>query len=255
MNSCWLLDPLNKSEKSLKITVVYIAVTNGSMIDTYAPRFVKTYLDHPAEYPHRLLVVCNGGKLAPHRAAYFAGVDCDFLERENDPGYDISAYQEVAGRFLIESSADFLVCFGESVFFHRAGWLKRWADARSEYGPGIFGAFSSHFVRAHLNTTCFGTDPRLLAKYPQVRTNPERYAFEHGQNCYWKRLVAGKNQAALVTFDGVYFQGEWRRPNNIMHRGNQSNLLVQANHSEKWATADPVTKQLWQTQSDSPFRL
>lgn len=251
---CWLLNP-TKNENMLRIVVAYICVTDGGLTEAYSPRFARTYLENPAGVEHKLVVVCNGGPLPPRKKAFFDGLDCEFFERPNDAGKDMSAYQDLASKCVTENSADFLVCLGESVHFHRPNWLKRWAEARMEYGSGIFGAFSSHMVRAHLNTTCFGIDARLLTKYPKIITNGDRYAAEHGNHAVWKRLIAGKNTAALVTFDGVYFQGEWRRPDNILHRGDQSNLLVHANHSERWANADPATKALWTSQSDSPYKI
>lgn len=244
---CWMV----KTWPDVTVDVCYIAVTNSVSIEGYAQRFVQTYLDHPAGYNHKLTIICNGGRLNPRRREYFKRVQCDFFERENDAGFDISAYQDFAAR----SRANFMVCFGESVHFHRAGWLDRIVSARMEYGPGMYGCFSSHMVRAHLNTTGFGVDPRFLVKYPRVVNNPQRYEFEHGQNCFWKRLVAGDHIAAFVTFDGVWFQGEWRYPDNILHRGDQSNLLAWANHSERYTQANQATRELWTKQSDSKFRL
>ena len=205
-----------ESANTLRVVVAYICVTEGAMTEAYSPRFVRTYLENPAGAEHRLVVICNGGALSPQRRKFFDDLDCEFYERPNDEGKDISAYQDLAEHLVIKNEADFLVCFGESVYFHRPGWLQKLVEARAAHGPGMMGCFSSHMVRAHLNTTAFGCDSRLLAKYPRVITNGDRYAFEHGGTCFWKRLVAGKNTAALVTFEGVFFQGEWRRGNGCL---------------------------------------
>jgi hypothetical protein len=248
--NCWMV---KENPPSLKVTVLYVAVTNGGNIDAYAPRFARTYIEHPGGYPHKLVVICNGGKLTPRREAFFNGTGCEFWEHENHAGFDIGAYIDYA-RTVADKDA-FLVCLGESVHFGCAGWLKRLADAREEYGEGMYGPFSSHMVRAHLNTSGFATDARLLAQHRPVTDNAARYEFEHGANCYWKRLQAGNHTAALVTWDGVWFAGEWRQPANIMHRGDQSNLIMGCNHSERWATADAGTKKLWSSQSDRIFRV
>jgi hypothetical protein len=238
---------------SIKFTLLYIAVTGGSNIDAYAPRFARTYLEHPPGYPHKLVVVINGGALTERRAAYFKGTHCQFWEHENHGGWDVGAYVDYAQ--TVADKDEILVCLGESIYFHRAGWLQRIAESYSEYGSGMYGFFSSHMVRAHLNTTGFSTDARLLAQYHRILNHGARYEFEHGHKAYWKRIAAGGHTAALVTFDNIWFQGEWRDGQNIMHRGDQSNLLAFCNHTEKWANADPNTKKMWSTQSDSVFRV
>jgi hypothetical protein len=246
--NCWLLNPgLNTPP----IVIAYIAVTDGGNIDSYAPRFVRTIKEHPPGVDCRIVIVCNGGPLSDRRRAYFDGLKCEFLERPNDFGWDISAYQHVA---RLNPDA-FLCCFGESVHFHRRNWLLRMAVSRSEYGSGMYGFLATHDVRAHLNTTAFCSDARLLIKYPTVLNHESRYAFEHSYQSFWKRINAGGHTAAFVTFDGIWFPGEWRDPQNILHRGDQSNLLVWCNHVERYAHADPNTKQAWSARADSVFRL
>lgn len=252
--SCWLLNPTLPPTNSLRVVVAYTCVTEGGMTDAYSPRFVRTYLDNPAGAEHRIVVICNGGELAPRKKAFFDELDCEFFERSNDQGYDLSGYQDLAERLIVKNEADFIVCFGESVFFHRPGWLAKLVEARIEHGPGMYGCFSSHYIRAHLNTTAFATDARLLAKYPRIINFRQRYEFEHGGHCYWKRLIAGKNTAAFVTWDGVWMLGEWRKPDNILAKGTQRNLLCLCNHTERYENADPVSKALWEKQSDTPFR-
>jgi hypothetical protein len=248
MKDCWLL----QSEIPCpEIIVAYISVTIGQNIDAYAPRFARTYKEFPPDFDHRLVIVCNGGTLNSRRRDYFKGINCEFLERKNDEGKDISAYQQVASENLDSA----ICCFGESIYFHRRGWLLRLAQARAEYGVGMYGIFSSHYVRAHLNTTGFLTDSRLLARHKPVLNNEARYAFEHSHQCFWKRVAAGGGTAALVTWDNIWFQGEWRCGNNIMHRGDQSNCLAWCNHTSRWENADPNTKTQWTHQSDSPFRV
>ncbi len=72
-----------------------------------------------------------------------------YLPRVNDAGWDIAAFQDVAG----QTDCEMLVCLGESVYFHRPGWLKRMVEAWKVHGPGMYGFWASYLVRAHLNTT------------------------------------------------------------------------------------------------------
>ena len=92
--SCWLLNPTPTN--SLRVVVAYICVTEGGMADAFAQRFTRTYLENPGGYPAKVIVVCNGGALHPKRKAFFDGLDCEFFERANDLGYDLSGYQDVA---------------------------------------------------------------------------------------------------------------------------------------------------------------
>lgn len=240
-----------KPKPRIKIDVVYIVVSQGHLVDTYGPRFVQSYLQFPPEMDHRLLIACNGGDPGPKRRDYFRDTQAEFILRPNDAGWDISAYQNIAR----QTDADFLLCLGESIHFHRAGWLRKIADARENYGPGMYGIFSSHFVRAHLNTTGFAADKNLLLAYPQVTNHPERYEFEHGHGCFWKQIASQGMATALVTWNNCWFPGEWRQEKGIMHDSDQLSLLAHCNHTSKFADGTPATRELWAAQSNTPFKL
>jgi hypothetical protein len=233
------------------VVVAYIAVSDPNLysIDTYAPRFRDTYLKFSAGYPHRLIVVCNGGNLTPFRQKHFSGLDCEFYPRPNDGGKDISGYQAIAHTV----PCDFLVCLGDSVYFHREGWLKRLVEARLENGPGMYGVFASHYPIAHLCTSFFGVDPCFLRRYPPVTNHTERYVFEHGGNALWRRIVASKAQARLVTFDGDWEPGKWRKPQNCYWKGDQSNCLARVNHLDRWESQREDVRRAWTDAANSPF--
>jgi hypothetical protein len=178
-------------------------------------------------------------------------VDCEFLIRPNDEGKDMSAYQHVAA----ETDADFLVCFGESITIRHSGWLATVINARMQYGPGMYGFFASHMVRAHLNTTAFSMDTALMRKLPMVTTNGMRYDAEHGPGCWWQRLYKTNLATMLVTASGAYGPGHWREVPNGMHNGNQSECLVFSHHCDEFEVANPSTRSLWETQSNWPFKL
>ncbi|WP_460374448.1 hypothetical protein, partial [Staphylococcus aureus] len=83
-----------------------------------------------------------------------------------------------------------IVCLGESVYAHRRGWLKMLNNAWAEFGPGMYGVYSSNLVTPHLNTTAFACDPGLLKAWPEiVRTKEQRYDFDHGSNSFWRRVA------------------------------------------------------------------
>lgn len=229
------------------VIVAYIAVQANPLFVHYASKFVETYRQFAGGARHRLIVCCNGGALAPKMKAIFDGVNCEFLNRPNDDGWDISAYQDVANR----EQCDLLVCFGESVRFHRAGWLDRLVDSASEYGEGMYGCLSSHAVRPHLNTTAFAVSPRFIRQYPWVRNKAERYDFEHGPTSLWLRIKQNGGSTRLVTWDGCWGEGDWRKPENILWKGTQENLLVFCNHSDGWQGKDEQTKRNWAARADA----
>ena len=236
---------------ALKVSVIYICVTRGDRALEYAKRFSGTWRQFEPGYPCELLVVCNGGRLAVRIEQVFKPMDCQFVLRPNDGGKDISAYQDIASGI----KSDFMVCLGDSVYFHRGGWLERLAEARAQFGPGMYGAFATHSVRTHLHTTMFAIDPVFLRMYPPVMSNAERYQFEHGPGCLWHRLGVLGGRAWLVTWDGCYQPEKWRLPPNIIWRGTQENCLMFCNHTQRYEQANALNKFTWARNADGPYRL
>lgn len=234
----------------MKILLAYIAVSQGRITVDYAARFVGSYIACPPGIEHETVIVCNGGPLSRDVALLFDLIPCSFLPRVNDPGWDISGYQDVAKQF----SCEMLVCFGESVYFHRAGWLKKLADAWTKHGPGMYGLFSSFLVRAHLNTTAFVCFPDHLRRYPRATSHADRYRFEHGEHAFWKFVKSTKSPVKLVTWDGVYDPFQWRLPQNILWRGTQSNCLAYCSHTDHYFGADAQTRLRWEQWINQPFK-
>jgi hypothetical protein len=173
--------------------------------------------------------------------------------RENDGGWDISAY--IAAARGPCSDYDAMLCLGESVYFHRAGWLKRLVEAWNKWGPGMYGPFSSNAIRSHLNTTAFFCAPKLLASYAApVVDRKSRYEFEHGQGALWRRASTLGLSVRLVTWDSEWEPRAWRMQKDILWRGDQSSCLMWCNHSDNYAKADTRTKAFWQRYADAPFK-
>lgn len=234
----------------MKIIVAYVTVTGGPLTTDYAARFVASYTLFPAGAEHQLVVICNGGPPFKDVAMTFLPAPCIFYPRSNE-GWDIGGYLDVARHF----SADMLVCLGESVHFHRAGWLRRLADAWEKYGPGMYGPFASNLVRPHMNTTAFACESAALAVYPaSVSNRASRYEFEHGNLSMWRRMQAQKKPVRLVTWDGDYEPRNWRNPPNILWRGNQSNCLMFCSHTDRYRTATPELRRTWERGADRAYR-
>ena len=236
----------------LKILLAYIAVTGGPKTHDYCARFVGSYLDNPPQWDHEMVVCCNGGPLPRETAMLFHFMPpriaslIRFFPRRNDPGFDITAYQDVASKF----SCDILVCCGETIHFHKPGWLKRYAESWQDYGPGMYGTFSSNLVRPHLNTTGFCVAPKLLTGAARPQNKAQRYDFEHGKNAFWSQVNRMGYATRMVTFDGCYDVPQWRYPDNIMWRGDQSNCLMKCSHTQRYEEAAPETKIKWANGAD-----
>lgn len=232
----------------MKIVIGYVAVTNGPHTADLISRFVGSYLVCPPGLPHELIVLCNGGPLPMEQGLMLDAIGARFMPRVNDPGWDISAFQDLAK----STDADILVCFGESVYFHRPNWLNHIVHAWNQHGEGMYGFFSSHLLRPHLNTTAFATAPKFLRQYAAVKSHPARYEFEHGENSFWRALHAWGVPVRLVTWDGSWQAGQWRYPKNILWRGTQENCLVFCNHTDRYSAASVQVKANWARGADNP---
>lgn len=237
----------------MTIAVSYIAVTGGPLTSDFCSRFVASWLEFPPGYPCDLVVCCNGGPLSSEQVLIFQPLKPIMFPRANDGGWDVTGHQAAAWGPC--ANYDAMMCCGESVFFHRSGWLKRMVEAWERHGPGMYGPFSSNAVRAHLNTTAFFCGPGHLRRYPvKPKNRADRYQFEHGEKSLWRRLASWGVPVKLVTWDGEWEPKLWRYPKNILWRGDQSNLIFQCNHSEGWANADPLTRHQWSTKADMPYK-
>jgi hypothetical protein len=213
---------------------------------------VATWNEFPPGADHRLTIVCNGGPLDFEAASIFIGLKPKFFPRKNDAGRDLSGYQNAVQGPARNAQA--VLCLGESVYFHRAGWLRRLADAWDRLGPGFYGPFSSNSVRAHLNTTAFLCSPQLLAGYPPVIRWDQRYEFEHGKNALWRVAHSKGLPVRLVTWDDEWEPHRWRIPANILWKGTQENCLMWANHSDRYFAAPPQTRWGWEQATNQPFQ-
>lgn len=227
----------------MKIAIAYIVVTSGRITLEFVSRFVASYHQFPPGQDHDTIIICNGGPVSNTIGSAFASMPCTFFPRPNQ-GWDIAGYIEAAKKPA--KDYDLLLCLGESVYFHRAGWLKRIVECWKQYGPGMYGLFSSNVIRPHLQTTAFATAPHLLAAYPiTIKDRETRYQFEHGPYSFWRWLAFSQKQTRLVTWDGCWPPAEWRMPSNILWRGDQSNCLAWCNHSDNWLKMDLPVKRSW----------
>jgi hypothetical protein len=237
----------------MRICIAYIAVTLGPITADYASRFVATFKEYPPGADADLMVICNGGPLNTELAMIFAPLNPIFYPRENDPGWDVSAYQDASRGPCAEYDA--VLWLGESNYFHRAGWLNRLVNAWNKHGPGMYGPYASNAVRGHLNTTAFFCAPQLVKQYPiRAVDKGSRLEFEHGAHALWRRAQTQGMSIRMVTWDGEWEPRLWRTPKNIIWRGDQTNCLMWCNHTDGYANLAPGNKAQWATHWDRPFK-
>lgn len=237
----------------MKTAVVYTAVTNGNLTSDFIARFVASWQLFPPGAPCDLWVACNGGPLESYQQLMFAPMNAMMFPRVNDGGRDLTGYQDAARGPCSDYEA--VLFLGESIYFHRKGWLKRLVDAWQRWGDGFYGPFASNNTRPHLQTSAFFCSPATLLSYPiRPLTRPARFEFEHGETALWRRVAVQGNPVRCVTFDGEWPPQIWRLPQNILWRGNQSNLLMMNNHAQSWEQQTPLVKHQWSMKADGPFK-
>ena len=184
----------------MKVDVAYTCVIGGAATLLYATRFASTHDAFDGGYPHRVVPICNGGPPPLTVNFIFEHLKPYFFQRSND-GWDIGGYREAA--YGPCADADIMVCFGQSVHFHRPGWLEKIVQAWETFGPGMYGFLSSNLVRPHIQTTAFATSPKFLREYPnKVLTKADRYQFEHGSRSFMNRWASifgsRRNSIAII---------------------------------------------------------
>jgi hypothetical protein len=236
----------------MRTCVNYTTVTLGRWTADYIARFVATWHEFPPGVETDLVVNCNGGVLSTEQNLMFSGLNAKMFPRFNDDGRDISGYQaSVRGPC---ADYDMVLFMGESVYFHRAGWLKRFVETWEKLGPGFYGPFSSNTVRGHLNTTAFCCSPELLRTYDPVTTHREAYNFEHGLDAMWRIADRRGFPVRLVTWDGEWKPEDWRKPENILWKGTQENLLFFCNHQQAYDEAKPSSRLNWERNTNQSFK-
>jgi hypothetical protein len=232
-------------DNALRTAVVY--VFPAFKYEDKALRFVQSYQDKPPEYPHELFVVVNGGVVTPLIEKLFAPLKCRFFLHSN-VGWDIGAFIAISRRL----DCEMMLCLGANTHFSKEGWLKRYAEAWQQHGPGLYGTLASNQARPHLCTTGFTTTPELLSEYPyKIETYEDRLGFEWAMCSFW-RMVAKKGlPVKMVTWDGVWNMDEIRKPDNVLWKGDQSNCLVYFRHSDDYFKDNPAGRNLRQRRADT----
>lgn len=235
----------------MRFLITYVCVANGERTERYAQRFTSTWRQNPPGHgDFRLCVVMNGGALSTNVSRHFEGLSPEYFLRDNS-GHDIRAYIDVANH---DNRSDFMLCCGQSIWFHRPGWLARLNEVCSQHGPGMYGFYASNLISKHLNTTAFAVTPALLRGWNQrVETNEQRYAYEHHpQNSFWRQVEALGLPVRLVMWDYDLAPRQWRSPpvEGEFWRGTQEQVLFKCSHTDRFDNAVKGTRTVWTRNAD-----
>lgn len=191
-------------------------------------RFVHSYINFEAGFSHDLYVCSSGAPLSLSSQELLQGLNYRSIVYTG-AGWDIGAYQYCA-RFL--RSYDLVVCLNSQAYIAQDNWLKYFAEAYSNYGPGVYGASSSFEVSPHIRTSSFAFSPGLIIDYPlTIRCRYDACVFEHSPKSFSLWALSKNMPVYVVIRSGAHKLLQSRREDNIFRRGTQEDLLIRDRHS------------------------
>lgn len=249
-----------------ELTVVHLA--RGSNGRAPLQRFLESYRTHDAGTPHELLVVFKG--YADENAltgdeAYARAFGAKTLRLTRDDLFDIGAYRESA-RMIESRYVAFFNSFSEVL---AREWLAHLYCGIRREGVGLVGTTGSwesqasnafqlmqrrplpnyavlwlskwrsspHFPNPHIRTNGFiiQRDTFLALRAPQTRSKQLAWAFESGWSGMTRQIERQGLKVLVAGRDGGYFEKiDWPNSGTYCADG-QSNLMVQDNHTRKYA--------------------
>lgn len=226
----------------MKIAVLYLKICRriekfpiSTPYEVGHKRFYDGYRKFKPAIPHDLIIVRCG---STEGATDFDAIATHYL-RFDGWGSDCAAYQAV----LRVLDYDLVLCMNTLAFPWRLEWLEPFVEAFKLHGHGIYGATASYERNPHLRTPAIAICPDVMRDYPFNTTNrSDSVEFESGFNSITLWAERNGYPTILVTADGRYYRGDWRKPENIFRRGDQSNCLLWDRHTQIYADATPEEK-------------
>jgi hypothetical protein len=227
----------------MKIAILYLRILKNSCPNWVAPlpyepstrRFLSTYLKFKPKIPHDLVVVNCGSR---EHDGMFDGIAqhifCD------SGGFDGGTYQAM-GPLMCH---DLVLGLNTHTYFWRDGWLERFAEAFTKYGPGIYGATGSYEANRHIRTPSIAFTPEIISRYPKtIDTRDKAGEFEFGPNNFTIWAQSQGYPAIVVATNGDYKLHEIRRIKEGFRRSTQQNCLIRDRHTDVYDHASPQDRQ------------
>lgn len=205
-------------------------------------QFTYTWKLHPPGIDdYQLIAVANWGEPTDSIRELFYGIKTLWIEYDAN-GADIGSHLEAA---VLSDAEGFMVCMSSRCFFHRAGWLKRFVDARAKHGPGIYGTGVLERL-PHIRTCAYGIDADLLRSLPgEVTSREDTIEVESGSRCLTGHVRDKGGATVQVLWDDEQpKQEDWRadRHLGIFRRGAQNAMLVHDRHTKLFDEANDGEK-------------
>lgn len=204
----------------------------------FSKRWVKTYMRFRPRVSHNIRIVCCGSSKNDIVEKTYEGFECEF-DTYIGEGSDIGACQHA----IKNVDADFVVCMSTPVYFWMDGWLERLIEARELYGDGIYGPMASYEASPHIRTSCWCVDPKTFILYPHLIDTREKCCWaesndhngDNWQISTWYKSI-GK-PTMMVASDSIRPMDQWRTPDNVFRRGDQSNCIIRDQHVDVYDAA------------------
>lgn len=231
----------------MKVEVIYPHVIAASDSESRGPefyqpyhkRFIASYHEFQSGCPHVLrpvFCVPNPVDFTDAIEMYrFELLESFAFEVYCGNGWDLGCHQSIASGL----DCDIAVCLVTPTHFRENNWLLPIVEAFEKYGDGLYGTSASYQNTPHIRTGCFAFSPATMRQYPHVIDSREKsFYFESGQSphkieadwCFTNWMMAQDKPVKLVTREACYDMPDWRKPNNIFRRGDQSNALAWDRH-------------------------
>ncbi len=221
----------------MKISLATIRVPQQPLYDSVTARWLQTYGRFKPDMKHDLIVVDSDVATPPGDH----GLHTDDFRVYTGGGWDCGIWQWLAKTV----DTDLLICTNTSAWFHRSGWMERFVQEVSRNGDGLYGAMASLELSPHIRTPVYVFPPKIMRDYPILCDSRQRtYTFEcaGGKDTFTSFCRQRGIPTKLVTWDECLDLPDWRKPDNIFRRGDQSNILVKDRHCDNYEASDEAGK-------------
>lgn len=236
----------------MNVAIVYLRVVGKT--DTSAPevsyyeyftkRFHDSYISFRPKIEHELIIVNCGTNDVPDDSFDDIATQQRFY---TGTGWDIGAYQDICRTI----DCDLAWCMATPVHFWRSGWLDIMCKAVETYGPGVYGPQASFENSPHIRTGCFAFHPKLMRDYPVIVDSRMKCCqFESLPGNFSHINMAAGHPVLMVTEKECYSSTDWRKPDNIFRRGDQSNCIVWDRYNDLYFASSPSERELQSRKAD-----
>ena len=227
----------------INLTYVIAGNTPGApdpaIYNAGAKRFAETYIQHPPDYEHRLILLDSNGGFTPEIARLFGGIKYDVIPYFGS-GWDIGAQFYAA---LTMPPDDWIMGFSSWAHFRRRGWLSAFAEARDIHGDGLYASTISLENTPHVRGTGYFLRCGRFQRYPYgINSRAETFKWEWGPNSLTKWFIREGHGVWVVAPNGVLSFDEARTMDNGFRKGDQSNIWTFDKHTDLFEQADPAHK-------------